>query len=473
MALACLLAVGGGRVARAADPTRLPTALEEGNPWDVFFSVGWRYENHLAKIKREYEQPGRTTNQIEIVRDLKYARTRNILNLRADFGILWDLSLFIEAPLVLNDDRSLSFDQDGPNCTYTGPTANCVDMGNSTTLNDMASAPPNPNAPTVLPGALTPGTMGGWGLNATGSAPRLYTTGTKVFEGPTRSGLESLNFGLNWALLNQRKDDTKPTWTVGFEARLQVTGTQGFSRAAPQANTEVGLGYHVARWQSFVSKRFRYVDPYVGFWYELPVIHSSTAFPDYTQPGALGAASGTGQKNVSPMQTAGTVFGFEAVAYSKEREKQYVGIDFRGHIDAHFEGRGWSELWEVLACSKDDPDPFKSSLCYPPADLFGLPSLPGTTDIENYATAGGELGVTVQVGEYVHFRASFGADHMQSHTITFTDAGKDKNSDGMVDPTSKDEYNPLHRQQVDLVGRRYRVDDSTLYFVNVAGTLMF
>src|SRR5437667_12425378 len=104
------LVLGQARSALAADPTRVATAMEEGNPWDLFLSVGWRYENKSAKIKREFELPGRTTNQIETVKDLIYQQSRNILDLRADFGVAWDLSLFIEAPLVLGDSRSLSFD---------------------------------------------------------------------------------------------------------------------------------------------------------------------------------------------------------------------------------------------------------------------------------------------------------------------------------------------------------------------------
>ena len=454
--------------ARAADETRVATAFEDNNPFDVFFSVGWKYENKLARIKREFELPGRTNNGIEIVKDLKYERQRNTLNLRADIGVTWDLAIFIEAPLVLGDTRTLSFDQDsekGP-CTFSGTVPTCVDQTNSTTLNDT-----NPMGQTILPNS-----MEGYGLNATGTAPQLYTSGTKVFEGPNRSGLESLNLGLNWAVLNQRKDDTKPTWTVGFEARLQVTDTQKFDRSfttGRPVDTSVGLGYHVMRFQSYISKRFLHVDPYMGFWWEAPMVHSQEAFPDYTTPGSLGSMTGTGQKNVNPQQVAGTTFGFEAIAFESEKDKQRVGIDFQGRIVAHFEGRGWSEMWEVFACNKSDPAPFTSSLCNPPSDPFNLQSFPGTTDIENYASFGGDVGVTVQVGEFVHFRAAFGADHDQGHIITFTDAGKDKNMDGMVDPASKDEFNPLHHQQIDLVGRRYRVEDSTTYHVNVQGMLMF
>jgi hypothetical protein len=456
--------------ARAADETRV-TSEDDSKPVSVFFSVGWRFEDKLARIKREFEQPGRTDNGVEIVKDLKYERQRNLLNLRADFGLPWlDMAVFIEAPLVLGDTRTLSFDQDsdkGP-CVFTGDQATCVNQGNSTTLNDMPGMP-QPGAPTTL----LPNTPMGWGLDASGSAPKLFTSGTKVFEGPNRSGLESLNLGLNWAVLNQRRDDTKPTWTVGFEARLQVTDTQKFNRSSSVNDTSVGLGYHVMRFQSFISKRFKHVDPYMGFWWEAPIVHSQDAFPDYTTPGSLGSMGGTGQKNVDPQQAAGTTFGFEAIAYENERDKQRIAIDFQGRLQAHFEGRGFSEMWEVFACNKADPPPFQSPLCFPANDPFMQQSFYGTTDIENYASFGGDLGVTMQVGDFVHFRAAFGADHDQGHIITFTDAGKDKNGDGMVDPNSKEEFNPLHRQQIDLVGRRYRVEDSTTYHVGVIGVLMF
>ena len=35
--------------AHAADETRVATAFEENNPFDIFFSVGWKYENKLAR----------------------------------------------------------------------------------------------------------------------------------------------------------------------------------------------------------------------------------------------------------------------------------------------------------------------------------------------------------------------------------------------------------------------------------------
>jgi hypothetical protein len=474
-------ALGLPREARAADVTRVATAFDEGDAFDLFLSAGWRFETQRAHIKREFEQPGRTLDQIEIVRDLKYQHDRHILDLRADFGVFWDLSFYIEAPIVFGDTRTLSFDQDADSCVFTGPRPSCVDASNSTTLNDQAPMPGNPNAPTILPGPATPGTNGGFGLDATGAAPRLFQGGTRVFAGPQRGGLESLNLGLNWAILNQRKDDTKPTWTVGFEARIQVDDTQRFERARPTANTSVGLGYHVLRLQTFVSKQFRYVDPYLGFWYERPIVRSEEAFPDFTKPGSLGAVSGTGQKKVDPMQSAGIDFGFEAIAYQDQRAGHRVAFDFHGRIKAHFEGRGWSELWEILACSNGDaarnlvadPPGFESPLCAAATDPFGLSYLPGTTDIENYASVGGDFGVTVQIGHHLHLRAAFGADHDQSHTITATDAGRDRDGNGMVDPTDKNEANPLHRPQVDLVGRRYRVDDSTLWNVNVTALTTF
>ena len=49
-------------------------------------------------------------------------QTRNVLNLRADFGILCDVGFHVEAPIVLGDDRELDFDQSlGGNCTPPEP----------------------------------------------------------------------------------------------------------------------------------------------------------------------------------------------------------------------------------------------------------------------------------------------------------------------------------------------------------------
>jgi hypothetical protein len=341
----------------------------------------------------------------------------------------------------------------------------------SSTLRDQGGVAVNPQAATILPPLQGPG--GGWGLNGSGSAPALYTSGDRAFEGPTRRGLESLNLGAHWAILSQRRNEAWPTWTLGFEARLDVSHTQDFDRSHPSANTDVGLGYHVARFDSFVLKRFRYVEPYVGLWYEQPVVKSASAFPDYRGPGALGSATGTGQRNADPMQSVGLILGTEATLSDRGERKGRFALELRGHLEGHFEGRGWSELWEVLECRKGDPAGFQSSLCFPQEDPFGLSAQPGTSDIQNYVSLGVDLGVTFEIERRVHLRAGFGVDHVGAHLITFAEPGKDKNGNGTVDPQSRDEANPLYRREVDQPGHRYQVDEANLFRMALVATFTF
>ena len=53
-----------------------------------------------------------------MIKDLKFAQSRDILNLRADVGVLWDVGLHIDMPLVLSDVSSLDFDRSESDCIY-------------------------------------------------------------------------------------------------------------------------------------------------------------------------------------------------------------------------------------------------------------------------------------------------------------------------------------------------------------------
>ena len=83
--------------------------------------------------------------------------------------------------------------------------------------------------------------------------------------------LTGIGVGLTWAPFNQRRDDTKPTWTLSFDAKLDVFKDRRFDPSNPGGNTAVGQGYHQFIWSTFVSKRFRWFEPYFGGSYMLPV----------------------------------------------------------------------------------------------------------------------------------------------------------------------------------------------------------
>jgi hypothetical protein len=446
--------------ARAAEVTRVVSAMDGDDRFDFNLTATWFHDVKSAFVKRELQSS--LASGTELIKDLQFAQTRDILNLRADVGVLWDVGLHVELPLVLRDVSSLDFDRSASPCIYpedaNGARPTCVDSANSTMLRDG-----------ILPGYG----LDTWGLDAEhnrqfGRGPGEFPGTANAFRGPTRKGFEFLGVGITWAPFNQSRDDTKPTWTLSFDAKLDVFKDRRFDPAMPVANTAVGPGYHQFVWSTFISKRFRWFDPYFGGWYMLPARTNGSPFQKY----------GPTQTSVNPQQEAGVMIGVEQIAWENPRGDQRVTIEARAHLQQHFFGRGRSEIWEPLAgrstCNANaQPD------CRPGIDLdtnndgvLDMPH-PGITDIESYATLGGDLGLNVQVGKYIRFRSLFGFRSDMPHFITVDGAGIDSDGDGRVDPMNPAEPNPAYRQAFELPGRRFRVEGTKIWTLMVQGSIMF
>ncbi len=452
VALPALLALAAVAPARAAEVTRVVSGFDNGHHLDVNGSLSWLHEVRSGFIKRESESIAAA--QTELIKDLRYSQTRDLLNLRVDIGVFWDVGFHIEAPLVLRDARSLDFDQSaGSNCMYPGdpgarPT--CVNEQNSTLLRDG-----------ILPGYRKTS----YGLDAQHNRPFDKPSST-VFRGPDRSGLESLNLGLTWAALNEKRDDTKPTWTLTFDAKLDVGGDMRFDPANPGGNSGVGLGYHQLVWSTFVSKRFRYFDPYFGLWYMLPARTSGGPYQTY----------GKNQTNTSPQQQAGIQIGFEQIAWEAPQTFQRVTVEFRGHAEQHFFGRAQTPLWEALSGSSKCATDKTQCRAGIDEDLNadGKPDpYPGITEVQAYQTFGGDVGVNVQVGRHVLFRALGGLAIDLPHFITYANAGVPQNKNGVVDLNNPGEINPVFREAIDLPGRRFKVEGSEIWSLFVQGMFLY
>jgi hypothetical protein len=431
----CAALAGPG--ARAAEVTRVVSALDADDTFDFNLTATWLHDVKTAAVNVEQQTSGGTA----LARDLKYGRTRDVLNLRMDFGVLWDVGLHVQAPLVLHDANHLDYDTgvDASNSTFTG----AVSAGG-----DAVVPPP--------------------------------ASGSRVFTSPTRKGFENLGLGITWAAFNQRRDDTKPTWTLSFDALLDVFKDMRYDPANPNANTAVGLGYHQMVWSTWISRRFRHFDPYFGAWYMLPIRTNGSIFQNL----------GGGQTMVNPQQQAGATMGVEVVAWENAARQQRVTIEGRAHMEEHFAGRGYSELWEPLtgssACQAGTTD---TTGCRKSLDVVtqapvvnGVPQpamatekpapYPGVTDIEAYGTFGGDLGFNVQVGPYVRFRSLFGLSYDEPHFITNASAGV-AGPNGRVDSNDPTQANPYYREAIDLPGRRFRVVQSETWHLVVEGALMF
>ena len=467
-------------VARAAEVTDVASSFDPDNVFDFRFRAGYEYLNKTAAIKREVV--GATTDQSGILvgKDLVFHQQRHTFDLRAEVGIFQDLALHVALPFVLDDQRSYEYDQRlGSACIYPGTSGgapNCVNSTNSTTTNapGVANAPGNTKDYLILP-------PGGADYQ-NGGMP--FVGSPYVFRGVKRGGsgadlFDTINFGITWAALSQKRDDTKPTWTVGLEYKLSIGNIMSFDRERPDASHGVsdGLDHIVAR--TSVSHRFRYFDPYINFWFDYPYARrSDTLFYD------LGAAA----KNQAPQISAGLVMGFEGVAWERPKEQYKVAIDLYARISGKFDGRGYSELWEVLASSdalKCDPQ-LAWTVAWNPAcgsqttNKYQGKPYSGLTTIENYATIGAQAGLNVQAGKYVRFRLAYLYQHDQSHRITNDDVGKPDAAS--TDPCkagapgrvcAPNEFNPSYRPIINEVGRRYRVEGVDLHSVNVWGQVMF
>ena len=438
--------------AGAAEITDVPTAFEAADKFDFRARASYFHDESRASLKREGEGPAQ--DQIGVFKDLLQTHSRDTMSIRLDAGLFHQLGIFVELPFVLDDSREYRFDQSlGSGCNYPGMSGatNCVNASNSGTIQDG-----------IVP-------SGGYDAQAAPGGPVGFPSGSDmVFRGPRRGGagldsLDTLNLGINWAVLSQRRDDTKPTWVLGFEGQISIGNVMKFDRSRPDANHAISEGVHRLIFRTAVSHRFRYVEPYFGLWYLLPIARDDSLYIDY----------GNAQKNQGPQQSAGTAFGLEGIPYEKPERDVKVAIDLRGRIEAKFDGRGYSEGWELFASSPELAcDPKQNPSCDPmaagnPNTKYQGQPYTGLTQIQDYAILGADLSLNIQAGKHLRFNAGIGYSHNQSHVITNDDVGQafDPNQgNGCATPvmgrvTRPCEYNPAYRPVINQVGRRFIVDN--------------
>jgi len=296
-----------------------------------------------------------------------------------------------------------------------------------------------------------------------------------VFKGQRRSGLDQLHLGLAWSPMNQRRDDTKPTWVIGAEARIAIGKIQRFNRLDPESENGVGRGVHEIYLFTAASKQLGAIEPYVLF-YWLAALGTKGGDAPGDPKGSLYWDVGFGQPSNRPQQRAGTNFGFEAAIWQRPAQEQRVTLTFAGRIDSIFEGMGYSEMWEVFAYAGDATRDPSASLVVDrdPTGTTDAPlSHPGVTVVQNYLSFGAQLGVAGRVGPHASFHAAFELGRDQSHRLTFDDAGIEGDDADQVITMGTREVNPLHRPAIDLPGRRYLVDDTTTYAITVNGSVLF
>jgi hypothetical protein len=437
--------------------TTVIDAFDKDDIFDANLVATFKQSWKSANVRREsgIAQPGLAagafTAQNENV--AKYSQSLSVLEVGGDIGIFHDLALSIRLPVVLADSRELG-DLDGSS-------------KNPQRLQD-------PNGDTLF------------------GVP---------FKSPTRHGIDQLNFGLNYAIFNQQRDESKPTWVIGAEARFalgerlhacndnaQIKCPDPTNPTGPSRDPGVSRGMNTIVLKSISSRRMGYVEPYTGFDMLVDLPQGNSDF---------GATNDVHGSLVSHPPIVGKfTVGMEVYPWEVHEEFKRVVLDFKVKAGYHSPGRDYSELFDALGSSQartlrnPNPGGYKAG-----ADGFtsvadpaqGKVFFAGITDQQGFGELGGSAGATVQINEYVKFHAGLGLTYLQSHLITAADACNPdfkSSGTGASGPcrtgaatagggSATGIPNPNHRPVIDLPGRRFSVDDTTIVDLWLGGIVMF
>ncbi len=457
------LVMGLSQVANAAEVTRVASSFDQelnGNAFDLHFGVSYDFDFKKAAILREYGTGG--TNKL--ARDLIYRQLRHTVTPKLEIGLWHDISVYAELPIVVSDNRNYEFDkEEGDDCVFASPDtigqATCVNKTNSTSIRDG-----------IIP-------RDGFDAFETGDPYGQFTASDtdRIFRSPTRRGLDQLNVGMKFGILSQERKSHLPNWVIGLEGRFAISKPMTFTRDIqqddPSGNHRVGRGIHELGVWTALSRRYRFLEPFFGAHWRYAMRASKTEFQNF----------GGSQSTAAPQSETGAYFGAEIVPWEKPEAKKKVSFILTGSAVLHYGGRGYSEIWELLSDSPalvGDYAPGQGASCDRNAALQHAAANPddpsgyleaaggaceafnGITTLQDYGTFGLTAALNFHLGPYA--RLNFGADLKTDtrHFLTATtrgDGGASGDPD-VVEPDSID-VNPVRRDVIDNVGRRYAIDD--------------
>ncbi len=403
----------------------------QGSATDVFIYLDYDYEVDRANIMREHVGPGVDPNGgVPLEKDLVFHQYRHTITPKIEIGLLHDTWIYAALPIIVNQARELRFDSG-------------IDATSSSTVADglIPTGGYDAQQPTTPPG------------------------GDMAFRGVDRHGLDQVHVGIGVAPMNQARDDTKPTWKIGAEARIAVGKVMRFDPTAPGDNTAVGRGVHELRlWTSF-DRRLGWAEPWVEMFWQVPLgSNQASLFQD----------PGLGSTNVQLQQLAGVNFGFEAYAIDDAVEHNRISLDLGARAVAHFEGRDYSEMWEVFSYAGSTSNPMNPLILDSDPITPGVQAMshPGISNIENYLETAVRVAIRAELGTHVKFAVLGDMIWKTDHVISVADAGVDRDGNDLVDPGTN-EINPLHVDKIDLVGHRYHSVDNFGVVLGVQGLVTF
>lgn len=446
-------------MSEVAEVTSVVDAFDKDDPFDLNLTLGFEQSWKHASIRRES-----TLNQVGLSTGAFTAATENVasynqsistLNVGADIGLWRDLALIIRLPVILANSQSLGF----------------------------------------LSGSSYPQQ-----LLQDSNGQQIFSV---PFNSPTRSGVDYFSVGADWAIFNQQRDPTKPTWLVGLEGRFGVGSPMHAcnanaaiqcpdpvhpTEASANRSPGIGRGMDGISARTIFSRRFGYVEPYTGLWILAEFPESGT---DYSA-----TAGSQGDLENHPPLVGQYFMGLEVIPYERREQFQRFILDFRAMGMYHSEGRDYTELFDALGSTQSgilrapNPGGYHTGVGGTSVASSAFPAVyfTGITDQLQYVSVGASVGATWQAGEYVKFNAGLGLQYNQDHVITADQAcnasvsagpgsaGPCKTGGGPVNFGGFNVTgipNPNYRPTLDVPGNRFLSDDGTIVNLWINGVVMF
>jgi hypothetical protein len=429
-----------------AEITMVANAFDKDDPFDVNVLVGFAESWKRANIRRETQAPqGSASFGTEDI--ATYSSTRSTLLAGADIGLYHDLALLLRVPIILSWSQQLE------------------GVGGSAAASSQHLADP--------------------------SGGELFNV---PFASPTRSGVDYVSAGLDWAIFNQQRDSTKPTWVIGAEGRLAVgpplhACNANASPGPPcpdPANPSSARGPGISRGMDAIiaktiwSRRIGYVEPYTGLSVQAEFPQASSDFAKWNSPNDL---------ERTPPILGSLALGVEVIPYEQRESFQKVSADFRVKAMYHSAGRDYSELFDALGSSQaaslrtPNPSSYTAGPNNSSVPSYAAPVyFAGVTEQQAFGSLTISAAATWQAGEYIKFTVGTALSYAQSHIVTAADpCTPNSNTNGAlagpcVDPETgapRGVPNPDYRGTIDSPGLRFSVDESAVLDLWAMGIVMF
>lgn len=461
----------------AAEITDVIDAFDGTDSFDANIEVNYRYEYQSTKIKREsYCTSGDDNCNSEkmgnegVVKlnQFDYTRKDHIIEPVLKFGLYKDLQISFALPIYLSSTRKLDFNDKAK--TAAGYDNTGVEIDNPShgqAGNTFWNIEHTGGQDVFLPFKFYKGTE----LDQTGDG----TNKGEAFSGLNyeRSGLKTLDIAIKYNIVENDRDDTDPSWMIGFtykapisafpeytsnkEAMRRVQQAYGPYAEADMENlltrrldlneTSMGEGIHHLLFETALSKRYNFVEPFMRFYYEYKVSSSGNdVFKDYDT-----------REFSQPGNHFGFNFGLDFVPFEKsyfdrdnaKRTNRRFSISLDLNFDHKTKGLEYSEL----------------------SDFLALPTV-----VDEYSSLSGSLNLYYMPIPYV--KVSLGAmfGYTTDHFLTDMPRGKDSNGDGVYDTSEIDplyQTDPTLFNSINTVGNRILATETLLFAFNFKLHILF